>query len=245
MKAIIIDDEKHCSATLEYEMSRHVPDIEIIGVYNDPIEGRDALVNSDAEILFLDIEMPRLNGFELLQSIEDPKFGVIFTTAYDEFALRAFQYSAIDYLLKPVSSDDLKRAVARFQELGSARLSNAQLDILFNRLEDSGFNKIALPSSEGLDFVSPDEIMHCESQSNYTMVFFKERKKILVSRTLKEIEEMLSGHGFFRVHHSHIVNLNYVSRYVKGSGGYLVMENDVQVPVSRSRKDSLLQLFAG
>jgi len=173
------------------------------------------------------------------------EFGVIFTTAYDEFALRAFKHSAVDYLLKPVSSDDLKQAVEKYKEAGMGSVSEMQLQILFNRLEGKVFSKIALPSSEGLDFVGPESIMHCESQSNYTKVFFKERKRILVSRTLKEIEEMLDGNGFFRVHHSHIVNLNYISKYVKGSGGYLVMDDGTQIPVSRSRKDSLMVLFQG
>lgn len=242
MRTVIIDDEKHCSATLQYEIERHLPALEVVGVYNDPVSGRDALVELKPDLLFLDIEMPKLNGFELLKSLKNPDFGVVFTTAYDEFALKAFQYSAIDYLLKPISSEDVQHAVDKYRQQAGG-ITEAQLDILFNRLDGKSFNKIALPSSEGLDFVSPEEITHCESHSNYTMVYFRARKKILVSRTLKEIEEMLDGRGFFRVHHSHIINLNFIKQYVKGSGGYLVLEDDTQVPVSRSRKDSLMQLF--
>lgn len=243
MRTVIIDDEKHCSATLRYEIERHLPELQVVGVFNDPVAGRDALAELNPDLLFLDIEMPKLNGFELLKSLQGPRFGIVFTTAYDEFALRAFQYSAIDYLLKPISSEDVQRAVEKYKQQQGG-ISKAQLDILFDRLDGKGFDKIALPSAEGLDFVTPDEIMHCESQSNYTMVYFKKRKKILVSRTLKEIEELLDGQGFFRVHHSHIINLNCIAKYVKGSGGYLVLEDGKQVPVSRSRKDSLMQLFS-
>ncbi|MFT4779864.1 MAG: two-component system LytT family response regulator [Flavobacteriales bacterium] len=245
MKAVIVDDEKHCSATLKYEIERSIPELEVVEIFQNPLEALKALPTMELDLLFLDIEMPHLNGFELLQKLGKIEFGVIFTTAYDEFALRAFKHSAVDYLLKPVSSEDVKQAVDKYKEAGMGSVSEMQLQILFNRLEGKGFTKIALPSSEGLDFVSPESIMHCESQSNYTKVFFKERKRILVSRTLKEIEEMLDGNGFFRVHHSHIVNLNYISKYVKGSGGYLVMDDGTQIPVSRSRKESLMVLFQG
>ncbi len=245
MKAVIVDDEKHCSATLKYEIERNIPELEVAAVFQNPLEALEAIPTMELDLLFLDIEMPHLNGFELLQKLGKIEFGVIFTTAYDEFALRAFKHSAVDYLLKPVSSDDLKQAVEKYKEAGMGSVSEMQLQILFNRLEGKVFSKIALPSSEGLDFVGPESIMHCESQSNYTKVFFKERKRILVSRTLKEIEEMLDGNGFFRVHHSHIVNLNYISKYVKGSGGYLVMDDGTQIPVSRSRKESLMVLFQG
>lgn len=242
MRAVIVDDEKHCSATLKYEIERNVDEVEIVGVFNDPEEALKRIPEIEPDLLFLDIEMPKLNGFELLQKLEAPSFGLIFTTAYDDFAMRAFKHSAIDYLLKPVSGEDIQQAVEKYKKAGYG-VSDAQLDILFERLEGKGFDKIALPSSEGLDFVNPVDIMHCESQSNYTLVFFKSRPRILVSRTLKEVEEMLEGHGFFRVHHSHLINLNHVSRYVKGSGGYVVMEDEKQVPVSRSRKESLMGLF--
>ncbi len=245
MKAVIVDDEKHCSATLKYEIERNIPELEVVEIFQNPEEALQAIPTMEIDLLFLDIEMPHLNGFELLQKLGKVNFGVIFTTAYDEFALRAFRHSAVDYLLKPVSSDDVKQAVDKYKAAGQGSVSEMQLQILFNRLEGKGFTKIALPSSEGLDFVNPESIMHCESQSNYTKVFFKDRKRILVSRTLKEIEEMLDGNGFFRVHHSHIVNLNYISKYVKGSGGYLVMDDETQIPVSRSRKESLMLLFQG
>lgn len=239
MKAIIIDDEKHCAATLKYEIERHVPEVQVVATFSNPEEGREAILTLRPELVFLDIEMPRMNGFELLQSLDHIDFKLIFTTAYDEFALRAFRYSAIDYLLKPVSGTDVKNAVAKI----SANVSGLQLDALFSRLEGKSFSKIALPCSEGLEFVRPETIMHCASESNYTWVHFADRKKTLVSRTLKDVEEMLEGHGFFRVHHSHIINLNHIAKYVKGSGGYVIMEDGSQIPVSRSRKDSLMELF--
>lgn len=243
MKVAILDDEKHCSATLRFEIERHLPDAQVLAEFNDPVMALKELPGLDIQVLFLDIEMPRMNGFELLQALPSVPFGVVFTTAYDEFALKAFQFSAIDYLLKPISGEDLKRAMHRFNEAGAHGVSEEQLEVLYNQLEGKQLNKIALPSSEGLDFVRPSEILRCESQSNYTTVFFTNGKKVLVSRTLKEIEELLLGHGFFRVHHSHLVNLNEVTRYVKGSGGYLVMADEREVPVSRSRKEGLMSIF--
>lgn len=241
MKAIIIDDERHCSATLKYEIERHVPEVEIIGIFDQPEEGLKAIESMKPDLVFLDIEMPRMNGFELLQALPGIDFSLIFTTAYDEFALKAFQFSAIDYLLKPVSGEDIKKAVSKVKSQDG--VSKAQLDILFGRLDGKGFSKIALPSAEGLEFVKPESILHCESESNYTRVYFADKRRMLVSRTLKDIEEMLEGQGFFRVHHSHVINLNNIAKYVKGSGGYVVMDDGTQIPVSRSRKDSLMQLF--
>jgi two-component system LytT family response regulator len=241
MKAIIIDDERHCAATLKYEIERHVPEVEIIGVFDQPEEGLKAIESQKPDLVFLDIEMPRMNGFELLQALPKIDFSLIFTTAYDEFALKAFQFSAIDYLLKPVSGDDIQKAVLKVKSQHG--VSKAQLDILFGRLDGKGFSKIALPSSEGLEFVKAESILHCESESNYTRVYFADKRRMLVSRTLKDIEEMLEGQGFFRVHHSHVINLNNIAKYVKGSGGYVVMDDGTQIPVSRSRKDSLMQLF--
>lgn len=241
MKAIIIDDERHCSATLKYEIERHTPDIEVIGVFDQPEDGLKAIDSLKPDLVFLDIEMPRMNGFDLLQALPAIDFSLVFTTAYDEFALKAFQFSAIDYLLKPVSGEDIKKAVSKISN--HRGVSKAQLDILFGRIEGKGFSKIALPSSDGLEFIRPDSILHCESESNYTRVYFTDKRRMLVSRTLKDIEEMLEGQGFFRVHHSHVINLNNIAKYVKGSGGYVVMDDGTQIPVSRSRKDSLMQLF--
>ena len=194
------------------------------------------------ELVFLDIEMPHMNGFEFLKA-SSQDFGVIFTTAYDEFALVAFQHSAIDYLLKPIASDDIARAVQKFETGRLGAVTASQIEILFNRLEGKGFTKVALPTQEGLEFADPTEIMRCESSSNYTNIHFRDKSRILISKTLKEVEEMLDGHGFFRVHHSHLINLNDIKKYVKGAGGYLVMDDDCQVPVSRSRKERLMELF--
>lgn len=244
IKAIIIDDEHHCRATLEYEIKRHCPQVSVIAAFSSAIDALEQVPRIQPELIFLDIEMPHMNGFEFLKQAKG-NFGVIFTTAYDQFALRAFQNSAIDYLLKPISADDLLKAIEKYEQQNRSSLTADQLEILFGKLEGKSFSKVALPTQEGLEFVHPQDICHCESSSNYTYIYFRNRQKMVISKTLKEVEEMLDGKGFFRVHHSHLINLNDVKKYVKGNGGYVVMDNEVQVPVSRSRKDALMDLFKG
>jgi len=243
IRAVIVDDEKHASETLVWELERACPQVEIVAIFNAPLDALAQLPELNPDLLFLDVEMPKLNGFELLQKLGDIEFGVIFTTAYDQFALKAIKYSAVDYILKPVDQEELKKAVGKFEEGSRKSISTRQMDILFRNLEKKGFDKIALPTSDGLEFVEPEEIMHCESDSNYTYVYFKNGSKSLISKTLKEIEELLDGHGFIRVHHSHIVNLKHIRKYVRGSGGYLELVDGNSVSVSRSRKEDLMKLF--
>lgn len=185
-----------------------------------------------------------MNGFELLQQFSEIPFEVIFTTGYDAYAIKAIRFSALDYLLKPIEKDELVKAVAKVQAR-PVHPVNQQLDILLERLAGKpiGLQKIALPSLEGFELVMVDNILRCESDSNYTYVYLKNGRKVLVSRTLKDIEELLEGHSFMRVHHSHIVNLNEIERYVRGEGGYLIMSDSSSVNVSRSRKDALLKVF--
>jgi two-component system LytT family response regulator len=161
------------------------------------------------------------------------------------FAVKAFKFSALDYLLKPIDRDELVQAVAKVNDKKKQSILPEQLDILFqnlyNRKQTS--QKIALPTMNGLEFVMADDIVHCQSEGNYTHIFLKDNARYLICRTLKETEELLSGHNFFRVHHSHTINLNHIKKYVKGDGGYVIMSNDSSVNVSRSRKEELLRIF--
>ena len=239
IKAIILDDEKHSVATLAWKLEKFCPDVEVVKQFTDPVEALDYLKSSPPDLLFLDIEMPRLNGFELLEELGDNiPFDVIFTTAYDEFGIRAVKASALDYLLKPVQNQELKTANEKYKKKGGKNM-----EVLFSSQPESKSNKIALATKESIEFVFPEEIVACSSDSNYTMIYMKDGRKKLISRTLKDFEELLVEYGFYRTHHSHLVNLNHVREFVRADGGYLVMSNKMKLPVSRSRREELLRQF--
>ena len=241
MKGIIIDDEQDCCEVLQTLIARYCPMVTITHVCTSAAEGLVALKNDPPDLLFLDVQMPYLNGFELLEQVLPINYSVIFTTSFDQYALKAIRYSALDYLLKPVDKDELQTAVNK--ALLKSVTAPLQWEILMQRMGKPGntINRIALPTMEGLHILAPDTIISCHSSSNYTILTLKEGKKLTVSRTLKEIEEMLEGNGFLRVHHSYLVNLNEIRKYVKGEGGTLVMSDGGSIDVSRSRKEALLK----
>ncbi|MCB0550868.1 MAG: response regulator transcription factor [Phaeodactylibacter sp.] len=246
IKAVIIDDERHSVETLKLKLDKYCREVEVAASFTDPEEGLAHLKRNPPELLFLDIEMPRLNGFELLENLGEASFDVIFTTAYDEFGIRAIKFSALDYLLKPIHADELKAAVERHSRKSRYNLSSSQLEVLFSNIREEQRGrpgKIALATKESIEFVFPEEIVACSSDSNYTLVFLKDGRKRLISKTLKEFEELLSEFGFFRTHHSHLANLSHVREFVRADGGYLVMDNKMTLPVSRSRREELLKQF--
>lgn len=245
MKAIIVDDEIHSIEMLEWLLKTYCPEVEILTTCNSAEEGLKALNNLNPDIVFMDIEMPKMNGFEILDQVKDKNFEIVFITAYDKFAVRAFKYSAINYLLKPVDPDDLILTIKRVEEK-KTKTESGQVELLFQSLlkKNTQVERIALSSNDGLVFVQTAEIMYCRAESNYTHVVFQNGKKVLVARTLKEIDETLSGKDFFRVHASFLVNINHISRFVKGDGGYIVMPDDTQITISRSKRDEFFQLFA-
>ena len=245
IKAILIDDEEHCRESLSIQLARYCPEVSLLAACTSAAEGLKAIEQLHPDVVFLDVEMPRMNGFELLQEFTNIPFGVIFTTGYDVYAIKAIRFSALDYLLKPIDKDELIKAIAKIHTKPVPTI-NQQFDILLEKLSDKPvkLQKIALPSLEGFELVQLESILRCESDSNYTYVYLKTGRKLLVSRTLKEIEELLEGHSFLRVHHSHVVNLNEIERYVRGEGGYLIMSDQSSVTVSRSRKEALLTVFS-
>jgi two-component system LytT family response regulator len=240
--AIIIDDETYCCETLEMMIARFCPTIRVDAVCNSGADALELLTQFTPKLVFLDIEMPHMNGFEFLEKVKNINFGLIFTTSYDQYAIKAIRFSALDYLLKPIDREELIQAVGRVsRHLQSP--SELQLELLLQKLNAPKIQikKIALPTMEGLQMVEIDSIVSCSSESNYTHFLLKGNKKITASRTMKDVEELLSDYSFLRVHHSFIVNLNEIQKYVKGEGGYLVMTDGKNIDVSRSRKDALLQ----
>ena len=241
IRAIIVDDEPFCCDTLETMLEKYCPEVSLVAICNSGEEAIAAINQQKPDLVFLDIEMPRMNGFDMLQKIGTINFEIIFTTSFDQYALRAIRFSALDYLLKPIDKDDLQTAVQKVIQRTQKPIA-LQLQLLMQKLQQpvNPLNKIALPTMEGLQMVPVESILYCESDSNYTIFYLKDKQKIIVSRTLKEMEEMLEEYSFARVHSSYLVNLQEVNKYVKGEGGYLVLNDGSIVNVSASRKKLLL-----
>lgn len=242
IKAIIVDDEPYCCESLVTLLERYCPAVKVADICYSGKDALSAIQEQQPQIVFLDIEMPRMNGFEMLEKLPAINFEIIFTTSYDQYAIKAIRFSALDYLLKPVDREELQLAVRKVTEHVHRPLPQ-QLEILLQKIHQpvSSIQKIALPTMEGLHMIAVDSIISCASDSNYTIFLLKNKQKLIASRTLKEVEEMLEEYSFLRVHHSHIVNLNEVNKYIKGEGGYLIMSDESSVDVSRSRKEMLLK----
>ncbi|MEZ4893797.1 MAG: LytTR family DNA-binding domain-containing protein [Saprospiraceae bacterium] len=245
IKAILIDDEKSSLEMLEWLMGTYCPEISILKKCNSAADGIEAIQELNPDVVFLDIEMPKMNGFEMLDRIKNINFEVVFTTAYDQFAVRAFRHSALNYLLKPIDPDDLVATAERLKQKKSTP-STEQMELLFHSLMNQKTNveRIALSTGDGLVFVQTKDIAYCQAESNYTNVVMADNRKMLVAKTLKEIDETLSGKDFFRVHNSYLVNINHISRFVRGDGGYILMPDNTQITISRSKRDEFFQLFA-
>lgn len=245
IKAIVIDDEIHCQETLGILLREFCPQIQLMQLCSSAKQALKAIEKFNPDLVFLDIEMPVMNGFEMLESLSQISFAVIFTTSYDQYAIKAIKFSALDYLLKPVDPDELKNAVKKVEEQRHLPLAE-QFQILLKQIngKNTGFTKIAVPTAEGFELVPTDQVLYLEASDNYTHLFQKNKNKIIACRTLKEMEEQIQDFPIFlRVHNSYMVNLNEVVKYIRGEGGYLVMSDGSSVNVSRSRKEALLKLF--
>ncbi len=245
IRAIIIDDEAGNRENLQRMLERHCGNVQVLAVAASAIEGIDAISTHSPDLVFLDIEMPHANGFELLESLPRIDFEVIFVTAFDHYAIRAIKFCALDYLLKPIDLLELKVAVEKVSEKLQRARENESMEIFMqNRRNPQQVKKIALPTADKVDFVAVNEIVRCQGESNYTHIFLANGKKILVSRTLKEYEELLSEYNFLRVHQSHLVNVAEVKTYVKRDGGYIVMSDGAEVSVSKQKKEAVLTRLA-
>lgn len=244
-KAIIIDDELYSIETLAWKIENYTENVDILATFSNPKKGLAYLQKHSIDLLFLDIEMPNLNGFEILKALKPIPFDVIFTTAYNEFGIKAIKYSALDYLLKPIKKEELIEAVAKHQNKAKPNLLPTQLEVLLQNMNKNNLEKrrIALATKESIDLVYPKDIVLCQADNNYTNVYMDGNRKKLISKTLKEFVELLEEHGFFRPHQSYLINLDHIVKYVRKDGGYLLMSNGLKVPVARNRKESLLALF--
>lgn len=243
IRTIIIDDEKHCSDRVLKLISDHAPNLKVIKVCNNVEEAVDATKTLDPELVFLDIEMHDKTGFDYLEKLGSYNFNLIFTTAFDNYAIKAFKYSAMDYLLKPIDSDDFIQAIDKLTKRINTLDQELQIKLLLNNLNKDNQNKtIRIPTSEGFELITIEDIIHCEADSSYTHIFTTQ-SKLLVSKPIKYFDDLLKDDNFFRIHNSHMVNINHVKKYTKGKGGYVTMSNNATIDVSARKKDEFLKLF--
>ena len=243
MTALLIDDEKHCRDVLSLLLKRYCSSVQVLASCASGYEGQTAIDALHPDVIFMDIEMPGMSGFEMLETCRYSNFRVIFTTAFNEYAIKAIRHNALDYILKPVDKDELIRAVDKVeQELTTQAAPRIEQFLGYLQNQRAG-DRIALPTLEGLQIIHSEEIYYCESDGGYTRFALKNGQIILISKTLKEVEEVLESKGFCRVHHSYLINLRYVQRYIRGDGGEVVMANNKTLPVSRNKKQEFLGLL--
>lgn len=244
MKALVVDDEKKSRESLRMLITEFCDDVEVVGTAGSIAETLEGINTFNPDVVFLDIRMRQETGFDLFKNLDEINFEVVFTTAYSEYAIKAIKFSAVDYLLKPIDIEELQLAVTKVKERIKAKeVPREKIEALLQNLkptESSNF-KLALPTAKGLMFVKLDQIIYCAGQNNYTEFYIKGRAKIIVSKTLKEYEDMLSDYNFFRIHKSYLINLNEINEYIRGEGGFVIMNNNASLDVSKRRKESFLK----
>lgn len=247
MRVVIVDDEKSSAQVLDKLIEAHLPQLQVVGIANQAENAVEQIQLQKPDLVFMDIELPTMSGFDILEKVKNVSFDVIFTTAHSQYGIKAIQYSAIDYLLKPIHHDDLKEAVVRVEEHRSASNPLDKIKLLLENIQhlqqNESFNRIAIPTGEGLKFLLASDIIRCMSNNNYTTIYTVQKEKILVSKTLKEIETLLHGQNFCRVHNSHLINLSHISKFIKGATNMLIMADQAEVEVSRRKKDELIKIL--
>jgi len=246
IKAILIDDELNSLQNLQQKLEGFCPDVTIIAVTQKPEEGILLIRQHHPDVVFLDIEMPRMSGFRMLEELGEYDFDIIFTTAYNHYSIDAIRISAFDYLVKPIGIEDLQQAVERLSK-SLNRQTKEKIDILKKSLSDNRTqeDKIAISTSEGIEFIPIKNIIHIESRSNYSKIFLTDNKSIMVTKILKDFEEMLFPYNFYRVHNSHLINLNYIQKYVRSQGGHVQLQDGTLIDISRRKKEEFLKMIGG
>lgn len=238
MRTLIIDDEPDCRNATRLTIQKYCPDIQIIGEATGVADGLSAIRNLNPELMLLDVQMQDGTGFDLIEKLGHFQMKIIFITSFDTFALKAFRCSAVDYILKPIEPEFLIKAIAKARETQTSKLFQQQIEILLNKNAPS--KRMALPVQDGLIMIETEQIAYCESDSNYTTFIMANGAKYVVSRTMKDFEDVFPDASFMRIHKSYLVNIKFITRYIKGDGGEVVMQNKVTLPVSRLRKEALI-----
>lgn len=245
IRAIAVDDEQHCLDTLLFELKRYCPEVDLVQTIKNGYDAYNLLKESDVDLVFLDIHLQSTSGIALLERLMPVDFDVIFVTAYDEYAIKAFDLSAMHYLLKPVNGKKLKSAVDKIHLKRDAKNGNEHFKEMFDSIKNELIhaNKLALPVQDGIEFIDPKDILYIKGDSNYSTFHFHDGLKTIVSKTLKSLEEGFLPSEFIRIHKSHIINVNELKKYVKNDGGYVIMSDGKKLGVSRYRKQVMNELF--
>jgi two-component system LytT family response regulator len=246
LKAILVDDELNSLQNLQFKIREYCPSVKVVAQTQNPEEAIRLIQLHKPDVIFLDIEMPRMSGFKMLEQIAEVDFEVIFITAYNHYAINAIRISAFDYLVKPVAIEDLQQTIERLGKF-SVKKTRERAELLKQTLANpkSQEDHIAIPSNDGLEFLQIKQIIRIESSSNYSKIILQTGQQLLVTRQLKDFEDLLQDYRFYRVHHSHLVNLNFIAKYVRGDGGQVTMRNGDIIDVSRRKKEVFLKLIGG
>ncbi|WP_235299461.1 LytR/AlgR family response regulator transcription factor [Portibacter marinus] len=244
LTAIAVDDEEHCLETLRWELERSCPQVDLVATASDELEARRLIKRNHFDLLFMDIHLQSASGIEMVKELQPLDGDVIFVTAYDQYALQAFEAEATNYLLKPISRDQLRRTIERI-ELQRQRQAKASAEMIVNAMSKLSINKRRIPINvhASIEFVDPSEIVYVKGDSNYSTLYFTSGEKLIVSKTLGTVEELLADYAFYRTHKSYLANLQHVIRYVKTNGGYLEMKGGHNVAVSRAKKTNIQEIF--
>jgi two-component system LytT family response regulator len=251
IRTIIIDDEPSAVSVLTTLLQKHCrDDIELLATANDPEEGKKLIEQLHPDLVFMDVEMPGMTGVDLVKSFKSPTFRVVFVTAYDAYALDAFRVSAVDYLLKPIGSEDVIKVIQKIKndfrnEISKLSLQLQNLDKLLNNHSDSNDQKIGIAMSDKIVFINFGDIIYCEANGPYTHIFLTNGQKLVSSKALGEFEAQLGNNKFFRIHHHYLINLNQVKEFQRHDGGYVIMENNKELEVSQRRRKEFLDALRG
>src|SRR5690554_6841067 len=247
--AVLIDDDKNLREGMKGLLVRYAPEITIVGEAESVAQAISVLNSLQPQVVFLDIQLGDGTGFDILEKLTEKNgkisFQVVFITAHEQYAIKAFRFSALDFLLKPVDPDELQKVIQKIKTTLQKNDSFSHIDLLLENIRKKvdNFKRIALSTSDGIHLFEVSDIIRCESTDNYTTFYIKNSKPVMISKTLKEYEELLAEHGFERVHQSHLINLNYLKSYIKKDGGYVIMSDNSNLPVSQRKKDRLQELI--
>lgn len=241
LKAVIVDDEPKAIESLIWELSNFNQEVEVMASFSNPDEALKYLDSNTPDCLFLDVQMPTIGGFQFLEQLKNTDFAIIITTAYDEYAIKALKHEAIDYLLKPIDSDDLRECIERIKKYSDRNVNSLKLERMLSTFNSQFDKKKITISTDGkLLFLDVDDIVYIESDGNYSTLFLQNNKKIVLTKKLKEVNAILPEHYFFRIHNSYIINLNKIKAFIKNEG-YVIMDSDQKIPVARQRKSDFLE----